>query len=421
MTNQRTRTSNNWPTTQKMVGPLAGVRVLDFSRILAGPYATMHLADLGADVIKVEAPGWGDETRHWGPPFSSDGTASYFSAVNHNKRSLDLDLAKPEDAEVAFALAVEADIVIDNFLPSRMKRFGLDRDSLSKLNPKVITASISGFGSSNTYSERPGFDFLAQAMGGLMSITGEKGGQPTRVGVAVTDLLAGVLCATGVLAALTATRAGEPGRHIDVSLLDTQISMLANIGAGWLTSGIVPDRFGNQHPSIAPYETFETADKSLAVAVGTDRQFHRLVEALGAPELSVDTQFATNRSRVENREALVKILERLLAGRTREEWLMELIPAGVPVAPVNSVAEALTDPVVRSRMIQEVDGVSHIRTAIFVDGKPPIIHTSAPQLGIDSQQIRDHLRSNAASFAPPSDTATPEPPRKPLCSCHGKS
>lgn len=407
MSDERTPMSGSWLEAPTAEGPLAGVRVLDFSRILAGPYATMHLADLGADVIKVEAPGRGDETRHWGPPFASDGTASYFMAVNHGKRSIELDLADPDDAAIAFSLAVEADVVIDNFLPGRMERFGLDRESLARVNAKIITATVSGFGRGNAYSGRPGFDFLAQAMGGLMSITGQEGGEPTRVGVAVTDLLAGALCATGVLAALSATRLGEPGRHVEVSLLDTQISMLANIGSGWLTSGVYPDRFGNQHPSIAPYETLSTADRPLAVAVGTDRQFQRFAAALGAPQLGSDPRFVTNGDRVRNREELVTALEAVLMTRTRDQWLKLLVPADVPVAPVNSVPEALDDPVVRQRMVEEIAGVPQIRTAINIDGKPLGIRSAPPSLGADSRSIKEHVRLHSERTLAASATGTP--------------
>ncbi len=400
------RTTGSWPAAPETTGPLAGVKVLDFSRILAGPYATMHLADLGADVIKVEAPGRGDETRHWGPPHAADGTAAYFLAVNHNKRSIALDLSDPEDAAIAHSLAVDADIVVDNFLPGRMERFGLDRATLARVNPQIVTATVSGFGSGNAYSGRPGFDFLAQAMGGLMSITGQEGGEPTRVGVAVTDLLAGVLCATGVLAALNETKTGAPGRHVEVSLLDTQISMLANIGSGWLTSQVYPDRFGNRHPSIAPYETLATADKPLAVAVGTDPQFKRFVETLGAPEMGFDPDYLTNRDRVNNRAALVQTLERLLCTKSRDRWLELLIEAGVPVAPVNSIAEALDDPVVRERMIEVVDGVPQIRTAINLDGAPLMIHTAPPALGAHSDGIRQHVLDHSERLLTASGAGT---------------
>jgi len=384
---------DSWPEDAPGTGPLSGVRVLDFSRILAGPYATMQLADLGADVIKVEAPDRGDETRRWGPPFAADGTASYFLAVNHGKRSVELNLADPDDAAIAHALAAEADIVIDNFLPGRMARFGLDRASLAGVNPKVITATISGFGSGNEYSDRPGFDFLAQAFGGLMSITGGQDSPATKVGVAVTDLLAGSLCATGVLAALAETRLGRPGRHIEVSLLDTQVSMLANIASGFLVSGVDPHRHGNQHPSIAPYETLATSDRELAVAVGTDRQFQLLAEVLGIPELATDARFASNRARVDNRPQLVSALEAVLVTRTRDEWLAVLVAAGVPAAPVNSVAEALRDPVVRERMVAEVDGVALVRTPITVDGSSLDVRSAPPHLGAHTAEIREHVKS----------------------------
>lgn len=382
-----------WPALAAGHRPLSGVRVLDLSRILAGPYATMQLADLGADVIKVEAPGRGDETRHWGPPFAEDGTASYFLAVNHGKRSIELDLANPDDAAIARALAAEADIVIDNFLPGRLERFGLDRASLARENPQLITATISGYGSGNDYSDRPGFDFLAQAFGGLMSITGQPDGPPTKVGVAVTDLLAGSLCATGVLAALSATRLGEPGRHIEVSLLDAQISMLANIASGYLVSAENPPRFGSQHPSIAPYETLRTADRDIAVAVGTDRQFQLLVTVMGIPELATDARFASNRDRVANRPELVCELEAVLVTRDRDTWLAALIAAGVPVAPVNSVAEALEDPVVRERMVTGVGGVAQVRTPIRVDDEPLTVTSAPPQLGAHTAEIREHVKN----------------------------
>lgn len=380
-----------WPDAPSNSGPLSGLRVLDFSRILAGPYATMQLADLGADIIKVEAPGRGDETRHWGPPFAEDGTASYFLSVNHGKRSIELDLADPDDAAIARALAVEADVVIDNFLPGRMERFGLDRATIAAENPRVVTATISGFGSGNAYSDRPGFDFLAQAFGGLMSITGDADAPPTKVGVAVTDLLSGSLCATGVLAALNATKQGQPGRHIEVSLLDAQVSMLANIASGFLVSGVNPPRSGNQHPSIAPYETLATADKPIAVAVGTDRQFQFLVDTLGIPQLGSDPRFATNGSRVANRPALVHELEAVLTTRASGEWLIALVAAGVPAAPVNSVAEALADPVIRGRMLAEVAGVPSVRTPIRVDGEPLEVRSPPPGFGAHTAEIKHHV------------------------------
>lgn len=382
-----------WPLSTHVEGPLSGVKVLDFSRILAGPFATMHLADLGADVIKIEMTGRGDETRHWGPPFAPDGSASYFHAMNHNKRSVALDLRDPDDLLIAQSLAREADIVVDNFLPDRMRKFGLDRETLAGRNPSIITATISGFGKGNAYSERPGFDFLAQAMGGLMSITGQPGGDPTRVGVAVTDLMAGTLLTTGVLAALTAVRGGQEGKHIEVSLLDTQISMLANIASGWLIGETVPARFGNAHPSIAPYETLRTADKEIAVAVGTDGQFRKFCQALKRPELADDPSFVTNTLRIKNREALIEELEQVLQHAPSAEWIETLIESGVPVAPVNTVPEALSDPVVQERMITEVEGVPQVRTAIWIDGAPLPVTKAPPTLGAHTDEVRSHIES----------------------------
>lgn len=383
----------SWPANPAAdaTGPLAGLRVADFSRILAGPFATMQLADLGADVIKVEAPVHGDETRRWGPPFGDDGSASYFHAVNHSKRSIALDLRDPEDSRIARELASCADVVVDNFLPGRMREFGLDRASLVDENPRVITATISGFGTGNAYSDRPGFDFLAQAMGGLMSITGQPDGEPTRVGVAVTDILAGSLLCSGVLAALAGTRAGQPGRHVEVSLLDAQISMLANIASGWLIGETSPRRFGNAHPSIAPYETFPASDALIAVAVGTDRQFRRLCAAIGRVDLAQDERFTTNALRIRNRGPLTESLSRTFATASCDQWVDALTGAGVPVAPVNTVRQALEDPVVRERMITHVDGIAQVRTPIRLDGEALPVSSRPPLHGEHSDDVREHL------------------------------
>ncbi len=391
--------TGGWPAGECRPGPLTGVRVLDLTRILAGPYATMNLADLGADVIKVESPSRGDETRHWGPPFAPDGvTASYFLAVNHNKRSVCLDLAEPGGARVAQHLARHADVVVDNFLPGRLTAFGLDRDAIVVDNPRAVTASISGFGSNNPYAERPGFDFLAQAMGGLMSITGAEGGTPTRVGVAVTDLFAGVFAALGIVSALHERDRTGRGRHIEISLLDAQVSMLANMASGWLTAGKEPALFGNQHPSIAPYETLETADQPVAVAVGTDRQFRRFAEALGAPELADDPRFADNRARVTHRAELVAELESKLLKRGRAHWLDVLTAAEVPVAPVNTIPEVFADPVIRERMVVEVDGVPQVRTPLRVDGASLPVTSAPPQHGADTDAVLQALGLSQEMF-----------------------
>lgn len=370
-----------WPAGPVRDGPLSGLRVLDLTRVLAGPFATMQLADLGADVIKVETPGRGDETRHWGPPFTAAGISSYYLAVNHGKRSLTLALDDPRARAVARRLALAADVVVDNFLPGRLAGFGLDRASLAADNPGVITCTVTGFGSGNPYSERPGYDFVAQAMGGFMSVTGQPGGPPTRAGVAITDIVSGLQMDTGVLAALVERGRTGVGRHVEVALLDSQVSLLVNLASGWLTAGAHPALFGNAHPSICPYETLATADGELAFAVGTDRQFSRLVSGLGAPELAADPRFATNTERVRHRPVLRAELEDRLRERPRAHWLDLLVGLGVPVGPVNDLAEVFADPVVTERMVVEVDGVRQLRTPIRLDGRPLDVHTSPPALG----------------------------------------
>lgn len=380
-----------WPSSPNRQGPLAGLRVLDLTRILAGPFATMQLADLGADVIKVEAPGRGDETRRWGPPFAPDGTASYYLAINRNKRSLTLDLGDPETNAVARRLARAADVMIDNFLPGRLANFGLDHRELRARNPGLISATISGFGSDNPYSDRPGFDMLAQAMGGMMSITGDPEGPPTRVGVAMSDLVSGLFVNHGILAALHERARTGRGRHVEVSLLDTQVASLVNMASAWLTAGVEPHRFGNHHPSIAPYEPLQTADGPLVVTVGNDRQFTRFVHALGLDELADDPRFATNHQRVEHRAELAEALEERLRTRTRDEWLEVLIEAEVPAAPINTIPEVFGDPVIRDRMVAEVDGLEQVRSPVRLDGEALPVDRRPPELGADTEAILTEL------------------------------
>lgn len=371
-----------WPRLAELPpGPLAGVRILDLSRVLAGPLATMQLADLGADVIKVESPGRGDETRRFGPPFMADGTAAYYAAVNRNKRSLTLDLASTDGMRVARRLALAADIMVDNFLPGRLARFGLDPSSLRASNPGLITATVSGFGSGNEYSGRPGFDFLAQAMGGVMAITGQPGGEPTRVGVAIIDILAGLYAVNGILAALAERSSTGRGRHVDVALLDTSVAMLMNLGMSYLSLDVETPRFGNAHPSISPYETLRASDGEIAVAVGTDRQFSRLAVALKLPGLAADPRFASNGDRVRNRAHLRERLESRLASGTKAHWLDLLVAADVPVAPVNSIPEVFADPVVRERMIASIAGIPQVRSPIWLDDEPLPVRMPPPALG----------------------------------------
>jgi crotonobetainyl-CoA:carnitine CoA-transferase CaiB-like acyl-CoA transferase len=376
-----------WPPSPERSGPLAGLRVLDLSRILAGPFATMQLADLGADVIKVEAPGKGDETRRWGPPFAADGTAAYFLAINRNKRAITLDLGHPAAAALARRLALAADVVVDNFLPGGLERFGLDHQSLSEANPRIVTCTITGYGSDGPAAGRPGFDFLIQAQGGIMSITGQAGDQPTKVGVAVADLAAGLFATIGVLAALRERDAAGRGRRVEVSLLDAQVGMLANQAMNWLVGGLTPGRMGNAHPSISPYESYRTRDGSIAIGVGTDRQFARLAEALGVPELASDQRFGGNAERVAHRAELKRLLERQLGAHDRQEWLERLAAAGVPAAPINSIPEVFADPLVRERALVEVDGVPQVRSPVRIDGRPAAVDSAPPELGRDTDAV----------------------------------
>jgi crotonobetainyl-CoA:carnitine CoA-transferase CaiB-like acyl-CoA transferase len=388
-----------WPPGPGRPGPLAGLRVLDLSRILAGPFATMQLADLGADVIKVEAPGNGDETRRWGPPFTGDGTAAYFLAINRNKRAISLDLGHPEAAALGRRLGLAADVVVDNFLPGRLARFGLDHASLARRNPRVVSCTISGYGSDGPAAERPGFDFLIQAEGGIMSITGQPGEEPTKVGVAIADLAAGLFATIGILAALREREATGAGRRVEVALLDAQVAMLANQAMNWLVGGVTPGRMGNAHPSIAPYESYRTGDGPIAIGVGTDRQFARLAEAIGAPELAGDQRFRGNAERVAHREELKRRIERQLREGDRRHWLERLAAAGVPAAPINSIPEVFADPLVRQRALVEVDGVPQVRSPVRVDGRPVEVDTAPPSLGRDTEAVLSALGLGEAELA----------------------
>lgn len=318
-----------------MSGPLDGVVIADFSRVLAGPYATMLLGDMGARVIKVERPNVGDDTRHWGPPYGPDGVATYFAGVNRNKWSIALDLADEADAQIARGIIRRADILIENFKPGTLDRYGLGVEDCCALNPGLITCSITGFGAD---TKLPGYDLLAQAMGGLMSITGTD--QPTKVGVALVDVLTGLHAVAGVLAALHRRDQSGVGTHIDVNLLSSLLSAMVNQSAAYVLAGQIPERMGNAHPSIAPYEVFDTADQSMVIAVGNDAQFREFCWALGAPELADDDRFRTNTERVAHRADLAQIIEGALAGATAHEWQSKLTQVGIPCGPINSIAQA---------------------------------------------------------------------------------
>ena len=322
-----------------MVSPLSGILVADFSRVLAGPLATMTLADLGARVIKVERPGTGDDTRAWGPPFSETGS-TYFESVNRNKESICLDLADAADRALASELATRADVVIENFRPGTMDAAGLGYDAIRQLNPGVVYASITGFGA-GAGADIPGYDFVVQALGGLMSITGEADGVPMKVGVALVDVLTAKDVAIGVLAALRAREVSGAGARLELTLLSSLQGALANQAQAWLGAGVAPGRLGNAHPSIAPYQTLNCADGELAIAVGNDLQFAKLCDALGAQELASDARFATNPDRVGHREELAALLEARLSGGTALEWERRLGAVGVPAGRVATIAEGL--------------------------------------------------------------------------------
>lgn len=319
--------------------PLSDVVVADFSRVLAGPLATMMLGDLGADVVKVERPHTGDDTRGWGPPFAPDGESAYFLAVNRNKRSLVLDLDTEAGRTAARDLVADSDVLVENFRAGTMDRFGLDYTTVAETNPGLVYARISGFGS-GPGADVPGYDFLVQAMSGLMSVTGRPDGPPTKTGVAIVDVLTGLNTAIGILAALAErSRSGE-GQYLEVSLMSSALAGLVNQASSYLAAGVVPSRMGNLHPSIAPYEPFDTATEPLVVAVGNDRQFRRLCNVVGRPEAAEDGRWRDNAGRVQNREALHDLLDEALLVQPRDRWIERLREAGVPCGPVNDIDQA---------------------------------------------------------------------------------
>ncbi|WP_239543053.1 CaiB/BaiF CoA transferase family protein [Micromonospora terminaliae] len=370
-------------------GPLHGVLVADFSRILAGPYATMLLADLGADVVKVEAPG-GDDTRTWQPPVR-DGVSTYYLAVNRNKRSLVLDLADPGDVVLARRLAARADVMIQNFRPGALRRFGLDHDTVTAANPRLVYASITGFGAAGG-ADLPGYDLMVQAASGLMSLTGEADGPPYKAGVAVFDVIAGLHAAVGILAALHHRAATGAGQHVEVDLLSSALSGLVNHAGAHVAGGVVPHRMGNAHPSIMPYEPLPTADGELVVIAGNDAQFRTLCRVLGLPGLPDDPRFRRNQDRTANRAALRPLLVAALARRTTAEWFRELRAAGVPSSPINTVADGVAladglglDPVVT------IDGVPGVRHPIGLSATPPRYDLPPPGLDEHGAELRAWL------------------------------
>jgi crotonobetainyl-CoA:carnitine CoA-transferase CaiB-like acyl-CoA transferase len=378
---------------------LTGLRVLDLSRILAGPTATQLLADLGAEVIKIERPGAGDDTRGWGPPFVADGEgqetgpSAYFLAANRGKQSVAVNIADPAGQDLIRRLVAGSDILVENFRPGDLARYGLDYATLSALNPRLIYCSITGFGQTGPNAHRAGYDFLVQGEGGLMSLTGDPDGPPMKAGVGIADLLCGIYAAVGILAAVHARQTSGRGQHIDLALMDAQVAMLVNQGVGYLTDGKVPPRRGNDHPTIVPYGTFPAQDGSFILAIGNDAQFARFVALAGAPGLAGDARFATNAARVRNREVLIPLIGALTAGRTAGDWLSACEAEGIPAGPVNDLAQVFSSPQVAARGMRVAMPLADGRPVELI-GNPlklsetPVTYAKAPPgLGEDTGAV----------------------------------
>jgi crotonobetainyl-CoA:carnitine CoA-transferase CaiB-like acyl-CoA transferase len=383
-----------------MPGPLAHLRVLELARILAGPWAGQILADLGADVVKVERTGAGDDTRAWGPPFvaAADGSplgAAYFHCTNRGKRSIALDFESEEGRRIVKKLAARSDILIENFKVGGLAKFGLDYASLSKINPRLIYCSVTGFGQSGPYAARAGYDLMAQGMGGFMSLTGAPDGEPTRAGVPIADIFTGVYSVVGILAALAERERTGKGRHVDTALVDTQVGVLGNQALNYLVSGKLPERIGNAHPNIVPYQVFPAADGHIIIASGNDGQFAKLCGVLGEPELAQDAAYKTNADRVSNRGKLVAHLSALTALRTRADILAKLEAVNVPAGPINDLTDVFADPQVKHRGMQlelpypQAKGgtIPGVRTPITFDGVGAAAERPSPRLGEHGQEI----------------------------------
>ncbi|VWB29736.1 CaiB/BaiF CoA transferase family protein [Burkholderia lata] len=398
------------------MGALSHIRVLDLTRVLAGPWCAQTLADFGADVIKVERPGAGDDTRHWGPPYLKDADgadtaeAAYYLAANRNKRSVTIDIATPEGQQIVRELAAQSDVVLENYKVGQLKKYGLNYESLRAVKPDLVYCSVTGFGQTGPYAHRAGYDFIIQGIGGFMSITGERdgepGGGPQKAGVAIADLATGLYSTIAVLAALAhRDRTGE-GQYIDMALLDVQVALLANMNTNFLASGKPPVRWGNAHPNIVPYQTFQTRDGWIIVAVGNDGQFRKFVEAGGQPELADDERFATNPSRVRHRDTLVPILAQMVKTRDKADWIGALEAAGVPCGPINDLDEVFDNEQVVARGMQV--SLPHpcgadaklVRNPIRMSATPPEARTAPPLLGAQTDDVlRDMLGYDDAKIA----------------------
>ncbi len=401
---------------------LPHLKVLDLSRVLAGPWCTQILADLGADVVKIERPGSGDDTRHWGPPFLKDAQgqdtehAAYYTCANRNKRSITVDIARPEGQALIRQLAQQSDVLVENFKVGGLAHYGLDYASLKQVNPRLIYCSITGFGQDGPYAERAGYDLMVQAMSGMMSITGRPdevpGGGPQRVGVALTDIFTGVYASTAILAALEVRHRTGEGQHIDMSLLDVGMAILANQAGGFLNTGKVPQRQGNSHPSLVPYQDMPTQDGAMLLAIGNDGQFARFCEVAGRPELAQDARYASNTQRVLHRAELVPQLEAITRTRSTAEWISALEHKAVPCGPINDIAQAFADAQVRSRGLaiaqarspqalaaEGVPAIHSVASPLRLSATPPVLRRAPPTLGEHTEEVLAELGLDAARIA----------------------
>jgi len=393
---------------------LPHLKVLDLSRVLAGPWCTQILADLGADVVKIERPLSGDDTRHWGPPFLQDAQgqdtthASYFTCTNRNKRSMTLDIAKPEGQAIIRQMAAQSDVLVENFKVGGLAHYGLDYASLKDINPRLIYCSVTGFGQDGPYAERAGYDLMVQAMSGMMSITGrsdeEPGGGPQRVGVALTDIFTGVYAATAILAAVEVRHRTGTGQHIDMALLDVGMAILANQASGFLNTGAVPQRQGNSHPSLVPYQDMPTQDGAMLLAIGNDGQFARFCDAAGCPELARDERYATNTQRVMHRAELVPQLHRVTRQRSTAEWIVLLEDKAVPCGPINDIGQAFNDAQVKARALlleqacspaavasTGVPSIRGVASPLRLQATPPVLRSAPPALGEHTDEVLAQL------------------------------
>ena len=395
-----------------MPGPLDGYRILDLSRILAGPWASQLLADLGADVIKVERPGSGDDTRGWGPPFMPDADgkptteAAYFHAANRGKRSIAIDIARPEGQELVRQLARASDVLIENFKVGGLARYGLDYASLEPINPALVYCSITGFGQDGPYAARAGYDFMIQAMGGIMSVTGEIDGEPMKSGVALADILTGLYAANAIQAALLHRERSGQGQYIDMALLDVQVATLASQAMNYLAKRENPPRYGNAHPNIVPYQAFRTSDGYIILAVGNDAQFRRFCELAGRPELADDTRFARNRDRVQHRAELLEWIVEVMRERSSADWLDGLNARGIPCGPINKIDEVFADPQVRHRGLElelehpSAGRVASVACPIRLSATPVEYRRAPPLLGAHTDEVLGELLGmDAAALA----------------------